>query len=459
MGLMNLERKPGRPVEPDLVFFLMPYGKKRVPDGAELDFNFVYQQLKKVVNGLEMRVERADENDDTTLGVLEAAWDGVDRAGVVVVDLSVPSTSVAMELGWAMCLHKRMVVIAYEGAEVPTNLRGQLRPLYYTRDLESFAQLENDLQERIKAERVRTDPEMDLTERTTDSGAFEATAVVEIAYPERVFVRDIQDPLRCAEMRREDVGYEELVPDDMAASKNYRQGSTVSGHFVVDQGRVTFTRRHRQDNPWPRRVAGYLPRGSHTARVSNVSHAGAFIELLPFGGKSFIPPYQARAAGLSEGDEIQVRISKVDPQQRRIDVALAEAPKANLAEPPEGEYPKVGERFVGTLFDVNLDGGYVRVRLGGYRRLGLLHVSNMREELWRDIRAGVVTKGGELPVGVTKVVPSRGRIAQWDIGLEQVADPAGLLVVERPDAVLRPEPLRPEAGDGEAENNAGDPVA
>ncbi|MFI9050066.1 hypothetical protein [Streptomyces sp. NPDC053427] len=463
MGSMNLERKSGRPVEPDLVFFLMPYERKTVADGSELDFNLFYQELRdELVSKMQMRVERADENGDSSVGLLEAAWDGVDRAGIVVVDLSVPSTSVAMELGWAMCLHKRMVVLAYEGADVPTNVRGQLRPIPYTQDMQRIRKLKEDLKERIRTELRRTDPEMDLKART-GSGAFEATTTVEIACRDHVFVRDINDARRSAELRREDLGYDEMLPEDMATHKDYCQGSTVTGCFVTDdEGRVKFTRRHRQSDPWPRRVSAYLPRQIQSARVTNIGPSGAFIRLSAEGGKSFIPPYQARAAGLAEGDEIQVRITKVDPQQRRIDVALAEAPKANLTEPPEGEYPKVGERFVGTLFDVNLGGGFVKVRLGGYRRLGLLHFTNMSDELWQAMRAGSVTKGSEVHVVVSKVVPSRGRVAQWDIGLEQAADAAELLVTGQPDAAVLPVvpgQLGRAAEAGTQEHFEGDPVA
>ncbi|GGQ82125.1 S1 RNA-binding domain-containing protein [Kitasatospora griseola] len=417
---MKLEREPGRPVDPNLVFFLMPYGRKAVPDGRTLDFDSVYRELESVVRSLGLSAQRADTNDETTLGPLEAAWDGVDRAGIVVVDLSVPSTSVAMELGWAMCLHKRMVVTMYEGAAVPTNVVGRLRPITYTQEFEQFGRFKNELRERIQAELQRTAPERDLVPRTATWGAYEATAQVELAFPDRVFVRNIQDPLQAAEMRREEVSYWDMVPEDMSASKHYRQGSTVNGFFVVDQGRVVFTQRYRQENPWPRLVAAYRLRQVYSARVTNVSPAaGAFIELLPEGGKSFIPAYQVRAAGIAKDDEVQVRILRVDPVQRRIDVALADAPKAGLATPPAGEYPTVGERFAGTVHDVQANKGYVRVRLDGYRRPGLLHRSNMSDALWQAVRAGRVTAGSTIDVVVLRVTASRNRVAQWDIALEE----------------------------------------
>ncbi|WP_158726319.1 hypothetical protein [Streptomyces sp. NRRL S-1831] len=418
---MKLRRESGRPVDDDLVFFLMPYGKKPAPDGQDFDFDVVYQELAEVVAGLGMQHERADGNEGTAMGPLEAAWDGVDRAGVVVVDLSVPSTSVAMELGWAMCLHKRMVVIMYEGADVPTNIVGRLRPIQYSRELEKLRKLRTELRAGIEAARQSREPEMDLQERSATSGAFEATARVEIAYPDRIFVRDVQDPLRSAEMRKEDVSYWDMIPEDMSASKSYRQGAYINGFFVIEQGRVTFSQRYREVNPWPRLVATYQPRQICTARVTGV-RSGAFIELRPEGGKSFIPPYQARAAGLAEGDEIQVRIVKVDPQQRRIDVDLAEAPKASPTEPPVGEYPVEGDHLTGKVFDTNVERGFVRVRLDGYSRLGLLHYSKMSPLFWDAVRSGVVTSGFEVQVKVSQISPSRKRVAQWDIALEQVAE-------------------------------------
>ncbi|MEW2101186.1 S1 RNA-binding domain-containing protein [Streptomyces sp. XHT-2] len=418
---LKLRRESGRAVDEDLVFFLMPYGKKKAPDGHDFDFNVVYQELAEVVTGMGMRPERADENEGTATGPLDAAWDGVDRAGIVVVDLSVPSTSVAMELGWAMCLHKRMVVVMYEGADVPTNVVGRLRPIQYTRELEKLRKLRTELRVGIEAARLSNEPEMDLLERSITSGAFEATARVEIAYPDRIFVRDVQDPLRSAEMRREDVSYWDMVPEDMSASKNYRQGAYINGFFVIEQGRVTFSQRYREVNPWPRLVATYQPRQICTARVTKV-RSGAFVELQPEGGRSFIPPYQARAANLAEGDEIQVRILKVDPQQRRIDVDLAEAPNASPMEPPAGEYPAEGDQLSGKVFDTNVERGYVRVRLDGYSRLGLLHYSKMSPLFWDAVRSGVVIPGFEVKVKVSQISPSRRRVAQWDIALEQVVE-------------------------------------
>ena len=107
----------GPAVDDELVFFAMPYGKRTLPNGEDADFDVLYERyFAEAVRSMGLTPERADCMPGTMESPLSAAWNGVDRAGVVVIDLSLPSTSVSMELGWAMALHKRAIVIHHEGA-------------------------------------------------------------------------------------------------------------------------------------------------------------------------------------------------------------------------------------------------------------------------------------------------------------------------------------------------------
>ncbi|SCD41531.1 hypothetical protein GA0115238_107616 [Streptomyces sp. di50b] len=81
-----------------------------------------------------------------------------------MVDFSAASESVALEAGWAMCLYKRMIVLAQDEDDIPTNLRG-LRPIVY----DFTPKGTGDLVEHLLAEidRLRKQPlrEMELTPR------------------------------------------------------------------------------------------------------------------------------------------------------------------------------------------------------------------------------------------------------------------------------------------------------
>lgn len=66
-----------------------------------------------------------------------------------------------MELGWAMCLRKRMILIHHEGAEVPTNIVGQVRAIKYRCDMTGLPDLQDALRSAIEKARQQSTPEMD----------------------------------------------------------------------------------------------------------------------------------------------------------------------------------------------------------------------------------------------------------------------------------------------------------
>ncbi|GED83735.1 S1 RNA-binding domain-containing protein [Streptomyces sp. 6-11-2] len=430
-------RRREQAADEDLVFFAMPYGRKTMPDGYEQNFDVLYRDyFAEAVKLMGLKPDRADKIPGTTESPLQAAWDGIDRAGVVVVDLSATSTSVAMELGWAMCLHKRLVVLHYEGAEVPTNIQGQIRAITYRCDMSGLPEMSRAIRAAIEEVRKPGSPEMDLRPRT---GLRDVDAVAEVVWAtaDRIFVRDVQNELRTGEMRRTDVNYGDTVPEDMA--KRYHQGSKISGTFVTDENGTRFSQRYGQVNPWPRLQAEYARGQVTTARVSDLNRGGCFVELAS-GGKSRIPTHQANAAGLLLGSEVQVRVLHVDPVRQRIDVALAHHAVASAAPPSMDAYPRTGERLAATVRTVVAEHGFVLVELDGYPGMAkpaLLHVSEMAPATRDGVEAGSVVHGERVFVEVIEVRPSRRdpglldvRVREVDSGVGKTADPAEPVVAE-----------------------------
>ncbi|MFI9204269.1 hypothetical protein [Streptomyces sp. NPDC053048] len=424
---MSIVLRPTRsstPVDDILVFFAMPYGKKALrhgDPGALHDFDDLYNyQLKRPLLRMGLQPFRADETPGTGL-VLEAAWDGIDRAGIVVVDFSAVSESVALEVGWAMCLHKRMIVLAQDESDIPADLRG-IRPIVYDFTPRGTGELVERLQDEI--ERLRRQPlrEMDLKPRNP---LVATRAVVESVFEDRVRVRDLSNSQRSAELFRSDVSYTELLPPH-GMPKRFHVGWELTGAFLVRDDLYVFSQKEIEDDPWGKWEETYPLRSTLTARVHQVKDNDAFIEL-PGGGKSRVSIRQGEE--LRRGDEVSVEIMKVDRALHRIDVRRADQPAFTPAAPEA--YPPVGERQEATVRDIRPDLGFVLVDLEGYPQLprpSMLHISKMTPGLRQRFEADRVLRGDRLTVQVTDVShdpkrPGQLKVEVRDLAAEAAADP------------------------------------
>lgn len=88
---MTLDLRRRGSVEEDMVFFAMPYDEKELPNGRVENFDDLYEgHFEDWIRNWELRAERADKAPGTTESAMDVAWSGIDRAGFVVADLSVP---------------------------------------------------------------------------------------------------------------------------------------------------------------------------------------------------------------------------------------------------------------------------------------------------------------------------------------------------------------------------------
>lgn len=108
----------------DYCFVLMPFG-----DTADLQA--VYRDhVKPTLEGrCNLRCERADDIYDVA-GVMQSVWESINRASVIVAELTGKNANVFYELGIAHTLGKPVIMISQNIDDVPLDLR-HLRCILY----------------------------------------------------------------------------------------------------------------------------------------------------------------------------------------------------------------------------------------------------------------------------------------------------------------------------------------
>lgn len=136
-------------VEGDYCFVLMPFGE-------EFDLQNVYRNhVKPVVEKrCLLRCERADDIYDIS-GVMQSVWDGINRARVVVAELTGRNPNVFYELGVAHTLGKPVVMLSQDIDDVPSDLR-YLRCILYRYKPDTIDAFEAALEKTIKSVLARS---------------------------------------------------------------------------------------------------------------------------------------------------------------------------------------------------------------------------------------------------------------------------------------------------------------
>jgi hypothetical protein len=107
----------------DLCFVLMPFA-----DSSDLQ-NVYFDHVKPIIEKLGLRCERADDIHDIS-GVMQSVWEGINRASIVIADMTERNPNVFYELGIAHTLGKPVVMITQSMDFVPFDLK-HLRCLVY----------------------------------------------------------------------------------------------------------------------------------------------------------------------------------------------------------------------------------------------------------------------------------------------------------------------------------------
>ena len=122
------------PTDPDYCFVLMPFSDE---DDVQAVFR---EHIKPVIEGrCGLRCERADDIYDIS-GVMQSVWEGINRARLIIADLTRRNSNVFYELGIAHTLGKPVIMLTQSMDFVPFDLR-HLRCVVYSykpNEIESF---------------------------------------------------------------------------------------------------------------------------------------------------------------------------------------------------------------------------------------------------------------------------------------------------------------------------------
>ena len=131
-------------VEPDLCFLLMPF--------SEPWSDAVWRLIGRIVTQAGFRCERADEKDGRV--IMDDIWQGVNKARLVVADLTGKNPNVTYEVGLADVLGKDVVLLSQTPDDVPFDFLG-IRLITYENDIAGVESLTDALTNRLR--RLKTD--------------------------------------------------------------------------------------------------------------------------------------------------------------------------------------------------------------------------------------------------------------------------------------------------------------
>lgn len=127
----------GRP----FVFVIMPYDFK---------WDFYEHHIKKVTENLTgLKCIRADDVLRAGGDLLEKIHLLIKEAEIIIADISIDSANVYYEVGYAKAIKKEILLIAIEGKEIPTDLKG-LEIIRYRENREGVEFFDNQLNEHLK---------------------------------------------------------------------------------------------------------------------------------------------------------------------------------------------------------------------------------------------------------------------------------------------------------------------
>jgi len=393
------------------VFFAMPYGTKRVTaDGEPFDFDSLYQKVfVRAAQECGMTPDRADHIFGTTIGTLDAVWDGIQRAEVVVVDFTMRSADVSLEFGWAMALGKRMVVLTQNRDDIPTDIKGRIRPLVYSLVDAGGVDLMVGLKQLLQTtkEQVVTENRLDPILSDPITEVRQAT-VLTVTTDHAVVDTEERGSRRFYALGDRDVTYSKRVRD---LTKVVRPGQRLNGAIVTDiNGETRYSLLIDRPNPWPA-IAADFPAGKifHSHVANFAPSVGAFVQVAG-GINGLIRGARDSGAELPSGTEVEVEVLKVDTDNRQVDLRLCRIlPTSAPAPVPAGDYPAAGRHVNAQVTTVKPEGmgGYLLLRLEGEAHwpLAMLHCTRMGEDMRHDLNNGHIERGQVIRVEILEADP------------------------------------------------------
>ncbi|MFC9883484.1 S1 RNA-binding domain-containing protein [Streptomyces libani] len=384
------------------VFMVMPFGTKTLSDGTEFDFDQLYHEsLTKMIEECGLTVERADDIYGPSM-VLDVVWRGLQRAEIVVVDFSSRAPNVAFEFGIALILNKRIIALAQDLDDVPSDVRGLYKVITYSLNHFDMKDMEAELAKQLAAIRTEHVPaERALVPFSTKANpAVEnVPATVVAVHKEFVIVRANDGSGRRGVLGNDDVDYTRIITD---MAKRFEEGQVINdGAFVLDlDGGAKYTMLAHQSDPWPQLAANFPKKRRFTGRVKSVRTAGVFVSV-DHGVNGLISRGTLTSTeDFTAGREVQVEVYEIDIARRLIKLNLVDV----------GPH-SVGDRAKGKVVRVEAERGFVLVELPGATKTAMLNARNMTDDLRHRLDSGQVDVEAEVYVEVHELDSERSRVS------------------------------------------------
>jgi small subunit ribosomal protein S1 len=188
-----------------------------------------------------------------------------------------------------------------------------------------------------------------------------------------------------------------------------------------EKGRVSLGRKQLLPDPWASAAERYTHGTKLTGKVTSLTDYGAFVELEPgieglvhVSEMSWSKRKQHPSKIVKEGDEVEVVVLGVDPNERRISLGMKQAqsdPWQQLAE----KYP-VGTVVTGRIRNLTEFGAFLEIEEGFD---GLIHVSDISWTGRIKNPSEVYKKGDTVEAKVLKIDQNSRRVS---LGVKQVND-------------------------------------
>jgi len=438
--------------EPNMLFWAAPFGMKQVSGGLGFDFDAFYTDV--IVPSCEavgMKIIRADEVYGQG-DIAETAWHGIQQASIVLTDFTAKSCNVAAEFALSLALGKRIVVLAQDPDDIPSDVRGHFRYIQYGNDWQSINRLREELGKELPAAMEQPSTEMILMPMH-NGGVTPVPGEVVIA--DRDFVMILTDDRRRVVLNAADVDPRRIIPD---MARRFPVGSRVEGSFEVDlAGNVKYTLIPGQLNPWLALESAFGPGTEFRSRVDTVVPGlGVFVHV-GHGVNGLVPEHRLGGRQLTAGDDVEVAVTTFDAERRRIGLRLDRVLALSTVRPPApagaarprsgavgqagASLPAPGDRLAGSVSRIVPEaegkGGFILLRVPGLPRPVMLHCTAMTEDLRADLRDGFVELNEEILVEVIRSDQRSGKVEVRDLP-------------EPDEAAGDPAPSVPDSGDAPA---------
>jgi len=287
---------------PGHVFVAIPFGKKTTSDGRVFDFDWLFTDvISPIIREAGMHPVRSDSIYGPTT-VFDMIWRGIQRAELMVVDFSCQAANVAMEYMAGRLIGKRMIYLAQDPEDIPSDVRG-LRYIQYSELYADMNQMREMLLAQLAAVREEPAQEMALIPMAT-GGTVVPTRAQVISVSRDFVVVQAADGARGV-LGGEDVDWNRIVPD---MTRKYAVGDRLDGAFeITPSGGMKYTLL-TGPNPWKELAAAH-PVGSRcTGIVHSVREPGVFVRV-GFGITGLVPRSTLPHGVVpSPGEEVEVSV-------------------------------------------------------------------------------------------------------------------------------------------------------